>query len=75
MTSPARRRQAVEVAMTALDISQRRACRVLDQPRSTQRYQPRRRDGDCTLMRRMIKLSRRDADPGLLGVEAKAWIA
>lgn len=59
MTSPARRRQAVDGAMTALGVSQRRACRALDQPRSSQRYQPRRRDGDRALVRRMIELSRK----------------
>jgi transposase InsO family protein len=70
MTSPARRRQAVEVAMTALDVSQRRACRVLDQTRSTQRYQPRRRDGDRALVRRMIKLSRKHPRYGYRRVAA-----
>ena len=38
MISPDRRRQAVKQAIDALDISERRACRVLHQPRSTQRY-------------------------------------
>ncbi len=36
--SPDRRRQAVKQAIDAMDISERRACRVLQQPRSTQRY-------------------------------------
>ena len=35
--SPARRRQAVVMLMDRLLISERRACRAMDQPRSTQR--------------------------------------
>ena len=35
--SPARRRLAVEMLMDRLSISERRACRAIDQPRSTQR--------------------------------------
>ena len=38
MISPDRRRQAVKQVIAALDISERRACRALQQPRSTQRY-------------------------------------
>ncbi len=38
VVSPDRRRQAVKQAIDAMDISERRACRVLQQPRSTQRY-------------------------------------
>jgi putative transposase len=36
--SPDRRRQAVEQVQEVLDASERRVCRVLGQPRSTQRY-------------------------------------
>jgi transposase InsO family protein len=64
--------------MTALDVSQRRACRALDQPRSTQRYQPRRRDGDRALVRRMIKLSRKHPRYGYRRVAAllrrEGWV-
>ncbi len=35
-----RRRKAVEVLQTVFGVSQRRACRVVDQPRSTQRLAP-----------------------------------
>ncbi len=38
MISPDRRRQAVKQVIAALDVSERRACRALQQPRSTQRY-------------------------------------
>ena len=37
--SPARRRQAVEHVQQQKNVSQRRACQVLGQPRSSQRYQ------------------------------------
>jgi putative transposase len=37
-------------------VSQRRACRVLEQPRSTQRYQMRRREDEPRLVARMLEL-------------------
>ena len=39
-------------------MSERRACRVLDQPRSTQRYASRRPDDDHRLLREMRSLAR-----------------
>ena len=39
-------------------VSERRACRVLDQPRSTQRYQLRRVDDEPRLLREMRSLAR-----------------
>lgn len=41
-----------------LDQSERRVCRVLDQPRSTQRYTAVPRDGDEAIVRRMHELVR-----------------
>jgi putative transposase len=41
-----------------LDISQRRACLVVGQPRRTQRYVARRRDDEGKLMERMLELVR-----------------
>lgn len=38
MVSPARKREAVAHLERKLQVSQRRACRVVNQPRSTQRY-------------------------------------
>ena len=38
--------------------SQRKTCRVIGQPRSTQRYQARARDGDALIVRRMHDLVR-----------------
>ena len=40
-------------------VSERRACRVLDQPRSTQRYQSRRVDDEPRLLREIRALARR----------------
>ena len=40
-------------------VSERRVCRVLDQPRATQRYQAVPRDGDEHLVRRLHELVRR----------------
>ena len=39
-------------------VSERRACRVLGQPRSTQRYQSRRPDDELRLLREMRVLAR-----------------
>ena len=39
-------------------MSERRACRILGQPRSTQRRQPKRRDDEVALVKRMLELVR-----------------
>jgi putative transposase len=38
-------------------VSERRACRVLKQPRSTQRYAPIERDDETPLTRRIVELA------------------
>ena len=43
--------------MNHLDVSERRACRVLGQTRSTQRYEPRVADDEERLVRRTIELA------------------
>lgn len=53
MTSPARRREAAKQAQTTVEVSERRACRVIGQPRSTQRYEPRLVDDEAALIQRM----------------------
>lgn len=40
----------------SLGVSQRRACKVVGQPRRTQRYESRRRDGEGVLLERMLEL-------------------
>jgi len=58
MVSPACRREAVEQAQTTLEVSERRACQVMRQPRSTQRYAVKERDGEKPLVQRMLGLIR-----------------
>jgi len=48
----------VERLQERFDASQRKTCRVIKQPRSTQRYTARKRDGDLVLIRRMHDLVR-----------------
>jgi hypothetical protein len=48
--SPARRRSAVAHVQRDVNVSERRACRALDQPRSTQRYRPREKADDAALL-------------------------
>ena len=55
----AQRRQAVRQLQEQFGVSQRRACRVLGQARSTQRQEPRRKEGEEALVRRMLELVRR----------------
>src|SRR3990172_10597709 len=59
MVSPARRREAVEQAQTTLEVSERRACQVIGQPRSTQRYASKQGDDERPLVSRMLDLVRR----------------
>ena len=57
MISPDRRRQAVEQVQEVLDVSERRVCRVLGQPRSTQRYNKRVADDEEMLTAHIIALA------------------
>lgn len=57
--SPTRRREAVERLQGGFAASQRTACRVIGQPRSTQRYRMKRRDDEALIVRRMHELVRR----------------
>lgn len=59
MVSPARRREAVEAAQSTQEVSERRACQVLRQPRSTQRYAVKARDDERPLVQRMLELVRK----------------
>lgn len=56
--SPARKREAVCKLQSQLAMSERRACRVLDQPRSCQRYEARPRNDEANLVNRMLELAR-----------------
>ena len=58
MVSPTRRREAVQQVRREVKTSERRACKVLGQSRSTQRYRPREPDRDRQLVKRMLALVR-----------------
>ena len=57
MISPDRKRKAVSQAIQVLDVSERRACRVVGQPRATQRYTKRPADDEDFLTTRIIELA------------------
>ena len=57
MLSPARRRQCVDHLQAELGISERRACAVAGQHRSTQRKRPRGRDDEEALTAAVIRLA------------------
>ena len=57
LLSPARRRQCVDHLQAELGISERRACAVAGQHRSTQRKRPRGRDDEGALTAAIIRLA------------------
>ena len=57
MLSPPRRRQAVNHVRHHLGVSERRACRVVAQPRSTQRHRRQVPDDESRLVARLIELA------------------
>ena len=57
MVSPRRRREAVLVLQDRLDLSERRACQIVGQPRATQRYEPKPATDDQALRRRLRKIA------------------
>ena len=57
--SPSRKRAATEDLQGEFSVSERRACEVLDQPRSTQRYGSKPRDDDSALSQQMLEVARR----------------
>jgi transposase InsO family protein len=69
--SPSRKRAAVERLRGAFDVSERRACKVVGQPRSSQRYQAKVRDDEPRLVRRILELARRYPRYGYRLIKAK----
>jgi len=55
--APDSKRQAVRQAVEALDVSERRACEVIVQPRSTQRYDKQIPEDEELLRQRIIELA------------------
>ena len=68
--SPARRRQAVIKAMTAFQVSERRACRALGVPRSSQRYVGAEREREEELLLRIRALARENPRYGYRRIKA-----
>ena len=69
--SPSRKRISVEELQSSFDVSERRACDVVDQPRSSQRYEARVRDDEAKLVARMLELVRRYPRYGYRFITAK----
>lgn len=59
MVSPARRKAAVAFLVRRHKVSERRACRLVGQHRSTQRYEPVAADFEVKLVKRMNELAAR----------------
>jgi transposase InsO family protein len=59
MVSPTRRREAVGYLRDRHRVSERRACKAVDQARSTQRYRPREKDDEAMIVKEMHELVRR----------------
>lgn len=58
MVGPARKREAVRHIEEVLEVPERRACKVIEQPRSTQRYRGCQRDKDAELVAELRRISR-----------------
>jgi transposase InsO family protein len=57
MTSPAKRREAVEQVRKVFEVSERRACRVIRQARSTQRYALQSKNDEEELRKEIVMLA------------------
>lgn len=69
--SPSRKRQAVRTLQQTFDVSERRACRVIDQARSSQRYAAQRAKDEARLVSDIRALVRRHPRYGYRMVTAK----
>jgi putative transposase len=56
--SPSRKRAAVTERRSKFGISKRRACKVIGQPRSSQRFKAKPRTDEAPLVKRMLQLAR-----------------
>jgi hypothetical protein len=59
VVSPARRRACVEHVVRELGVSERKACAVLGQYRSTQRKAPRSAEDEASLTAEVVELAKR----------------
>ncbi len=69
--SPSRKRAAVEQLQSSFEVSERRACEVVGQPRSSQRYQAKVHDDEPRLVTRMLELARQYPRYGYRFITAK----
>jgi putative transposase len=69
--SPSRKRRAVRELEEEFAVSERRACRVLDQPRASQRYEAQPRDDEGALVTRILELAREHPRYGYRFITAK----
>lgn len=58
MVSPSQRRRAADILQVRLGLSQRRACQIVGQHRSTQRHRPAQPDPDAQLRRQLRDFGR-----------------
>ena len=58
MISPAKKRRVVEEIVEKLKVSERRTCKVLEQPRSTQRTKKKEKLDEAQLTEDIIKLAK-----------------
>ena len=70
LLGPSRRRQCIDHVCDRLGVSERRACRVLGQHRSTQHRIPRGRDDEDRLVADMIELARQHGRYGYRRIAA-----
>ncbi len=69
--SSSRKRTAVEKAQQQFEVSERRACTTIDQPRSTQRYTARVREDEPKLIKCILELVRKYPRYGYRFITAK----
>jgi len=64
MVGPGRKKEAVAYVCRLLPYSERRACKSLGQPRSSQCYEQRRMERDTSLVRSMYRIAARETRAG-----------
>jgi len=62
--SPTLRREAVDDLQAFFEVSERRACRVMNQPRATQRYQSSKPESDRALIKAMREIAMQESRAG-----------
>jgi len=64
VVSPNRRKEAVNFVQTAFKVSERRACRIINQSRSTQRYEVKKPAADGPLIKAIREVAMRESRAG-----------